>query len=41
MPFRVEGEPRGIYRLPWPLLSGMVRRSVAGDLCRLKAILET
>jgi hypothetical protein len=40
MRIRVEGEPTGMYRLPGPFLAGMVRRSVAGDLRRLKAILE-
>lgn len=40
MTIRVEGEPGGMYRLAGPFLPGMVRRSVAGDLRRLKAILE-
>ena len=41
MAIRVEGEPGGMYRLAGPFLPGMVRRSVAGDLRRLKAILES
>ncbi len=40
MAIRVEGEPAGAYRLAGPLLPRMVHRSVAGDLRRLKAILE-
>ena len=38
---RVRGEARGMYGLPGPLLGPMVRRSVLGDLKRLKAIVET
>jgi hypothetical protein len=34
------GAASGFYRLAGPLLSGQVRRGVAGDLKRLKAILE-
>jgi hypothetical protein len=41
MRIRVEGEPGGIYRLAGPFLPGMVRRSVSGDLRRLKGILES
>jgi hypothetical protein len=41
MAIRVEGEPGGMYRLAGPFLPGMVRRSVAGDLRRLKSILES
>jgi hypothetical protein len=37
---RVRGAPGGAYRLAGPLLPGMVRRSVAGDLRRLKRIME-
>jgi hypothetical protein len=40
MAIRVGGEPGGMYRLAGPLLPGMVRRSVAKDLRRLKAIIE-
>ena len=40
MAIRVEGEPGGMYRLAGPFLPGMVRRSVAGDLRRLKTVLE-
>lgn len=41
MRIRVGGEPRGMYRLPGPLLPGVVRRSVARDLRRLKGIIES
>lgn len=41
MAIRVEGEPGGMYRLAGPFHPGMVRRSVASDLRRLKAILES
>jgi Polyketide cyclase / dehydrase and lipid transport len=37
---RIRGEARGMYGLPGPLLGPMVRRSVAGDLRRLKRIVE-
>ena len=38
---RIRGEGRGMYgALPGPLLGIMVRRSVAGDLKRLKRIVE-
>ncbi len=36
----VSGEGSGFFRLAAPLLAPMVRRNVAGDLRRLKAILE-
>lgn len=41
MAIRVEGEPSGMYRMAGPLLPGMVRRSVAKDLRRLKGRLES
>lgn len=37
---RVQGDPRGAYGFAGPLLGPMVRRSVAGDLRRLKRQLE-
>ena len=37
---RVSGEGTGFFRVAPPLLAPMVRRNVAGDLRRLKAILE-
>ena len=37
---RIRGDARGMYGLPGPLLRTMVRRSVAGDLRRLKTIVE-
>jgi len=37
---RIRGEGRGMYGLPGWLMGPMVRRSVAGDLKRLKRIVE-
>jgi len=37
---RIQGQAYGMFRLFGPLLGPMVRRSVAGDLCRLKALVE-
>lgn len=37
---RVQGDPGSMYRLAGPLVSRQVRRSVAADLRRLKAIME-
>jgi hypothetical protein len=37
---RIRGEGRGMYGLPGPLMGPMVRRSVSGDLKRLKRIVE-
>lgn len=37
---RVRGEARGAFRMAGPLLGPMVRRSVAADLRRLKALVE-
>ena len=37
---RVQGDPSALYRLAGPVLSRRVRRSVQGDLERLKEILE-
>jgi hypothetical protein len=37
---RIRGEGRGMYGLPGPVMGPMVRRSVQGDLRRLKAIVE-
>jgi len=37
---RIRGEGRGMYGLPGPLMGPMVRRSVQGDLTRLKRIVE-
>jgi Polyketide cyclase / dehydrase and lipid transport len=37
---RIRGNARGMYGLPGPLLGPMVRRSVSGDLQRLKRIVE-
>jgi hypothetical protein len=38
---RIRGEARGMYGLPGPLMGPMVRRSVQGDLRRLRRIVET
>lgn len=37
---RIRGEVKGMYGLPGPLLGPMIRRSVTGDLHRLKRIVE-
>jgi Polyketide cyclase / dehydrase and lipid transport len=37
---RIRGNAKGLYGLPGPLLGPMVRRSVTGDLRRLKRIIE-
>jgi hypothetical protein len=37
---RIRGEGRGLYGLPGPLMGPMVKRSVTGDLKRLKRIVE-
>jgi uncharacterized protein YndB with AHSA1/START domain len=37
---RIRGEGRGMYGLPGPLMAPMVKRSVTGDLKRLKRIVE-
>ena len=37
---RIQGEARGAYGLAGPFLPTMVRRSVAGDLRRLKKLVE-
>jgi hypothetical protein len=37
---RIRGDARGMYGLPGPFLGPMVRRSVTGDLRRLKRIVE-
>jgi hypothetical protein len=37
---RIRGEARDMYGLPGPLIGPMVRRSVAGDLRRLKRLVE-
>jgi hypothetical protein len=37
---RIRGEGKGLYGLPGPLLGPMIRRSVSGDLRRLKRIVE-
>jgi hypothetical protein len=38
---RIRGEGRGMYGLPGPLMGPMVKRSVTGDLKRLKRIVES
>ena len=37
---RIRGNAKGMYGLPGPFLGPMVRRSVSGDLRRLKRIVE-
>lgn len=41
MRIRAQGEASGFYRLASPMVSRAVRRSIASDLARLKATLET
>jgi hypothetical protein len=38
---RIRGNAKGLYGLPGPFLGPMVRRSVTGDLQRLKRIVES
>jgi uncharacterized membrane protein len=38
---RVQGDPSALYRIAGPLLARQVRRSVQGDLERLRTILES
>ena len=40
MRIRTQGDASGFYKLAAPLISAAVRRGVAGDLAKLKAILE-
>jgi hypothetical protein len=40
MRIRTRGEASGFYKLAGPMLAAAVKRGVAGDLARLKAILE-
>jgi hypothetical protein len=37
---RYEGEPRGFFKLVWPLLIRMVRRQQGGDMRTLKELME-
>jgi hypothetical protein len=37
---RVAGEPGRIYRLAGPMLAAQTRKSIEGDLMRLKELLE-
>ncbi len=37
---RVEGDPSGVYSFGGPLMAFFVKRSISGDLKRLKRILE-
>ncbi len=41
MRIRAQGDASGFYRLAGPVLSRAVKRSIAGDLARLKAALES
>ena len=40
MSIRVQGGGRGFYRVAGPVMASAVRRNIAGDLKRLKALLE-
>jgi hypothetical protein len=35
------GEARGFFRIAAPLMNGMVRRNIAADLAKLKALVES
>jgi uncharacterized membrane protein len=37
---RYEGEPRGFFKLVWPLITRMVKRQQGDDLRRLKELME-
>jgi hypothetical protein len=37
---RYEGEPRGFFKLVWPLLTRMVKRQQGGDMRKLKELME-
>jgi hypothetical protein len=39
--FLLEGEPRGFFKVAEPVLASMVKKEVADDLARLKALLES
>jgi hypothetical protein len=37
---RYEGEPRGFFKLAWPLITRMVKRQQGGDMRRVKELME-
>jgi hypothetical protein len=37
---RYEGEPRGVLKLAWPLITRMVKRQQEGDMRKLKELME-
>ncbi|HET9907237.1 MAG TPA: SRPBCC family protein [Anaerolineales bacterium] len=37
---RYEGEPRGFFKLAWPLITRMVKRQQGGDMRKLKELME-
>lgn len=37
---RYEGQPRGFFKLAWPLITRMVRRQQGGDMRKLKDLME-
>ncbi|HEX6386925.1 MAG TPA: SRPBCC family protein [Anaerolineae bacterium] len=37
---RYEGEPSGVFKLAWPLITRMVRRQQGGDMRKLKELME-
>lgn len=37
---RYEGEPRGFFKLVWPLITRMVKRQQGGDMRTLKELME-
>ena len=37
---RYEGEPNGVLKLAWPLITRMVKRQQGGDMSKLKELME-
>jgi hypothetical protein len=37
---RYEGEPRGFFKLAWPLITRIARRQQGGDMRKLKELME-
>jgi hypothetical protein len=35
-----EGEPRGFFKLAWPLITGVAKRKQGGDMRNLKELVE-
>jgi hypothetical protein len=37
---RYEGQPNGVLKLAWPLITRMVKRQQGGDISKLKELME-